>query len=393
MRLRGRIAYKCLILTFFVLVFLLICLDYFMPTGKRDQFLTQLPPLEKDVSKEETTSKHIESDPSASRLVNLTNFKYEIPNDVCRKYDKDLLAIIIVTSYAGHDELRAAHRLAVPQAKLAEMGMQRIFLLAQLPPTEKFITQKQLLDEHQRFGDLLQGNFQEAYRNLSYKHVMGLRWAATDCSSAKFIIKVDDDIIYDVFHFRRYLESLEVQRADLVASRAYLAGYVLDARPPVRNNANKWYVSEQEWSRSTYPAYLSGWLYITNPKTATRLVQEAQQTPFFWIDDTWVTGILREKLKINVQHLNAWYSANAEFIDCCVRDLKQPSSYECEYFVGPNGGDNKLLVEFLHNVEKCYFDECTKRPPEKSLKKTCVASAKHLLPDHGSVHVKQVTLR
>ncbi|XP_011211781.2 beta-1,3-galactosyltransferase 5 [Bactrocera dorsalis] len=392
MRLRGRIAYKCLTLIVVAVIILLVCIDYFAPNAKRDEFLTHLPPLERDVSQEQTAPQNIETDSKLSRLVNLTDFKYEIPNNVCRKNDKGLLAIIIVTSYAGHDELRAAHRLAAPQSKLAEMGMQRIFLLAALPTKEKYITQKQVLDEQQRFGDILQGNFQEAYRNLSYKHVMGLRWAATDCPNAKFIIKIDDDIIYDVFHFRRYLESLEVQQPTLIASQAYLAGYVLNARPPVRNVANKWFVSEHEWPRTTYPAYLSGWLYITNPATALRLVEQAQQTPFFWIDDTWVTGILREKLNISMQHLNAWYSANAEFMDCCVRDLKSQSSYECEYFVGPNGGDNKMLVEFLHNVEKCYFDECSKRPPEKSLKKTCVGSAKHLLPDHGSGQVKQVAL-
>ncbi|XP_054726941.1 beta-1,3-galactosyltransferase 5 [Anastrepha obliqua] len=393
MRLRGRIAYKFLTLIVAVVIGLLICIDYFTPSAKKDEFLTQLPPLEKDVSKEQVTYPNEVPGLNLSRLVNLTDFKYEMANNVCRKYDKELLAIIIITSYAGHDELRAAHRQAIPQSKLSEMGMQRVFLLAALPHTEKFITQKQLLDEQQRFGDLLQGNFQEAYRNLSYKHVMGLRWAATDCSSAKFIIKIDDDIVYDVFHFRRYLESLEVQQPNLIASSTYLAGYVLNARAPVRNTANKWYVSKQEWPKDIYPAYLSGWLYITNPATALRLVKEAQQTPFFWIDDTWVTGILREKLNLPMQHLNAWYSANAEFIDCCVRDLKQQSSYECEYFVGPNGGDSKMLIEFLHNVEKCYFDECSKRPPEKSLKKTCIGSAKHILPDHGNGQVKQVALR
>ncbi|XP_036338967.1 beta-1,3-galactosyltransferase 5 [Rhagoletis pomonella] len=393
MRLRGRIAYKFLTLIVAVVIVVIICIDYFAPGEKRDEFLTHLPPLGKDLSQEQETPKNEVSGLDLSQLVNFTSFKYETPNNVCRKYDKELLAIIIVTSYAGHDELRAAHRQAIPQSKLAEMGMQRVFLLAALPPTEKFITQKQLFDEQERFGDLLQGNFQEAYRNLSYKHVMGLRWAATECSRAKFIIKIDDDIIYDVFHFRRYLESLEVQQPNLIASPIYLAGYVLSDRPPVRNTVNKWYVSKQDWPKDTYPAYLSGWLYITNPVTALRLVQEAQKNPFFWIDDTWVTGILREKLNIPVQPLNAWYSANAEFIDCCVRDLKQQSSYECEYFVGPNGGDTKMLVEFLHNVEKCYFDECSKRPQEKSLKKTCIGTAKHLLPDHGSVQVKQVPLR
>lgn len=301
--------------------------------------------------------------------------------------------MLIVTSYAGHDALRAAHRQAIAQSKLAEMGLQRIFLLAALPEREKFVTQPQLNDEQARFGDLLQGNFVEDYRNLSYKHVMGLRWAATECKGrSKFIIKLDDDIIYDIFHLRRYLESLEVDQPALATSSTLLAGYVLDAKPPIRFHASKWYVTRQEYPHALYPAYLSGWLYITNVPTAARLVAEAERDSIFWIDDTWLTGVVRTRLGIPLKRHNNWYSANAEFLDCCVRDLKL-HGFECEYFAGPNGADAKLLIEFLHNVEKCYFDECIKRPAGKSLKQTCTATVKSPVPAHGVAHVQPLNLR
>lgn len=302
-----------------------------------------------------------------------------------------IVAILIVTSYVGHDELRAAHRQAISQLKLAEMGMQRVFLLASIPEKEHFITQSQIINEQQRFGDLLQGNFKEAYRNLSYKHIMGLKWAAKECRKAKFIIKLDDDIIFDIFHLKRYMDSLELENLQLVKSDALLAGYVLDARPAIRNQANKWYVRPEEYSQNIYPPYLSGWLYVTNPKTALRLVDRAQEEPIFWIDDTWVTGILRKSIGIPLQRLNSWFSANPDFINCCVRDL-QRSNLECEFYAGPNGGDAKLLVEFLHNVEKCYYDECLKRPIGQSLKDTCVGTYKRFLPDHGNAEVKMVPM-
>ncbi|KAM7350493.1 beta-1,3-galactosyltransferase 5 isoform 2-T2 [Cochliomyia hominivorax] len=341
------------------------------------------------------TQNNIEIIPSSlnltRELINLTNFNYLIENHICHSYKKELLAILIVTSYVGHDELRAAHRQAISQAKLSELGIQRVFLLAGIPSREHFITQSQLQNEQQRFGDLLQGNFIEAYRNLSYKHIMGLQWSATECQKARFIIKIDDDIIYDIFHVKRYLEALELENPKLTTSPELLAGYVLDSKPVIRNQANKWYVSEQEYAGNVYPSYLSGWLYITNPKTALRLVQQSQKSPIFWIDDTWVTGILREALNIPMQHLNDWFSANAEFLNCCVKDLKL-NSLECDYFVGPNGGDAKLLIEFLHNVEKCYYDECTKRGKEQNLKNTCVAEYKHIMPDHGEAKIKPVKL-
>lgn len=291
----------------------------------------------------------------------------------------------------GHDELRSAHRQAISQAKLSDLGIQRVFLLASIPLKEKFITQTQLQNEQQRFGDLLQGNFVENYRNLSYKHIMGLQWSALNCPKARFIIKIDDDIIYDIFHVKRYLDALELENPKLTSSSELLAGYILDSKPVIRNQANKWFVSPQEYSGNVYPSYLSGWLYITNPKTAKRLVEQADKSSIFWIDDTWVTGILRESLHIPMQRLNDWFSANPEFLNCCVRDLKL-SSLECDLYVGPNGGDAKLLIEFLHNVEKCYYDECTKRAKEQNLKNTCVGEYKRILPDHGESKIKPVKL-
>ncbi|KMZ07444.1 beta-1,3-galactosyltransferase brn isoform X1 [Drosophila simulans] len=389
MRMRGRRLLP-IILSLFLIVLLSLC--YFsnhlrdLRQSRENGFLLHLP-LE---TKRNPGNPYT---PLSNSLLNLTDFQYLLASNVCRKAKRELLAVLIVTSYAGHDALRSAHRQAIPQSKLEEMGLRRVFLLAALPSRELFISQDQLASEQKRFGDLLQGNFIEDYRNLSYKHVMGLKWVSEECKKqAKFIIKLDDDIIYDVFHLRRYLETLEVRQPGLATSSTLLSGYVLDAKPPIRLRANKWYVSKKEYPHALYPAYLSGWLYVTNVPTAERIVAEAERMPFFWIDDTWLTGVVRTRLGIPLERHNDWFSANAEFIDCCVRDLKK-HNYECEYSMGPNGGDDRLLVEFLHNVEKCYFDECVKRPVGKSLKETCLAAAKSRPPKHGFAEIKALRLR
>jgi hypothetical protein len=33
-------------------------------------------------------------------------------------------------------------------------------------------------EESKRYGDIVQGSFLDSYRNMTYKHVMGLKWAA-----------------------------------------------------------------------------------------------------------------------------------------------------------------------------------------------------------------------
>lgn len=300
--------------------------------------------------------------------------------------------MFVITSYVGHDELRAAHREAMPIKHLAELGFVRVFLIGAIPQREKYITQPAVNEEHRRFGDLVQGNFIEAYRNLTYKHVMGLRWATVDCPGSKFIIKADDDTVFDLYNLYSFLLGQTEFEAHLTNS--LLAGYVLDSKKPIRNAASKWYVSESEYASSSYPNYLSGWFYVTNGRTAKRLIGQSQKLPFFWIDDTWVTGVLRESLAIPMVSLNSWFSGNSQFLDCCIEDIRR-WSVRCDYYVGSNDGDTKLIVTYARAIERCYngVDECVERTPNQSLAMTCVGRSKHLVEEHGDAEIKPIRLK
>lgn len=66
-------------------------------------------------------------------------------------------AVLLVTSYAGHDQVRAAHRAALHKAELQRFNVVRVFLLADIPGEEKFITQQTVDDEQNLFNDIVQG--------------------------------------------------------------------------------------------------------------------------------------------------------------------------------------------------------------------------------------------
>lgn len=118
-------------------------------------------------------------------LLNLTDFQYKLQpsDDICvNKADENLLgkiligltfssstlidiiyfsirlAILVVTSYVGHDDVRSAHRRAISKAELAKVNIFRVFLLAEIPEKEKFIKQEAIDNEHQHFNDIVQGN-------------------------------------------------------------------------------------------------------------------------------------------------------------------------------------------------------------------------------------------
>jgi hypothetical protein len=53
--------------------------------------------------------------------------------------------------------------------------------------------QAALETENDRHHDLLQGSFRDAYRNMTYKHVMALKWVLYFCPGVRYVLKADDD--------------------------------------------------------------------------------------------------------------------------------------------------------------------------------------------------------
>lgn len=233
---------------------------------------------------------------------------------------------------------------------------------------------------------------------------MALRWASSNkCIHPKFIIKMDDDIVVDFFRLKNYLHSLE-SRYNKQPIRHFLGGYVFSKVIPIRKQQNKWYVTKDEFADDMYPDYLSGWMYVTSPYTAKQLTSFASKpnTNIFWIDDTWITGILRNELKLPINDsLNALFSANSQFLDCCIDDIMK-HQYLCPFIAGPNGGDHKLIQKLSNAIQtKCYKNtsnfkqnDCSNRPSNMpSLKDTCVGSDKHLLMEnHGAAIISAIKL-
>lgn len=245
----------------------------------------------------------------------------------------------------------------------------------------------------------------EAYRNLPYKHVMGLRWASFHkCLRPTFIVKMDDDIVVDFSQLIEYLQSRQKQY-HLVKNdndNHFLAGYIFRHVQPIRKAQNKWFVSLHEFNGNEYPDYLSGWLYVTIPKTARALVLTASEpfTHIFWIDDTWITGILRQKRLIPIDDsINDRFSANSQFLDCCISDMAK-YKYKCQFLAGPNGGESGLIKTYNEAVRQHCHDEqmdknvCVDRQPnDPSIKDTCVGSDKHLLKEtHGAAVINAIRL-
>ena len=59
--------------------------------------------------------------------------------------------------------------------------------------------QERIRNESNLHHDIVQGDFLDTYKNLTYKSVMGHMWARRFCAQAEFVMKADDDIYLDLY--------------------------------------------------------------------------------------------------------------------------------------------------------------------------------------------------
>lgn len=219
--------------------------------------------------------------------------------------------------------------------------------------------------------DVLLGNFQESYKHLSFKHILGLSWATSRCPRNATIIKMDDDIAVDIPKMiEKSGNSLET-----------IGGW-LHSKMNVRRRNSKWSLSKVEFEQDTFPDFVSGWAYAMTMSSAKRIVYLAETASNLWVDDVWVTGILRLNAGINqLNNWSRWYTPYIEHLKCCLEDL----NYSCDFIVLPTNGDTDLIEKFGKLSRHCYNYSCFTRPQSISIRKICNVANPLFLPESGGV--------
>ena len=95
--------------------------------------------------------------------------------------------VILVTSNAKNFDLRNAQRKAFPSEFLwREFQAVRYFLVAHDLIFEQMDLEEQNDEDDM---DIILGEFDEGYRNLVLKHIMGLSYVVQYCSNHRFVIE------------------------------------------------------------------------------------------------------------------------------------------------------------------------------------------------------------
>ena len=217
------------------------------------------------------------------------------PN-VCRSTRMGYIELlIVVTSTAHHRDRRDAIRhtwLSVTRSH-QDSQVRSVFLLGYSNGSNL----EKLRNENKKYGDIVLQDFTDVYRNLTLKTLMGFEWAGMYCSSAKFIMKTDDDMFVNTTNIVRLIKQN--------ARHNEITGQCLKAAKPYRNPKSKWYVTLVEYPESVYPSYCEGTGYVMSSTIASDVVRISADVPFFPFEDVYI-GMCARELDYGVHHVRGF---------------------------------------------------------------------------------------
>ncbi|VDI57983.1 beta-1,3-galactosyltransferase 1 [Mytilus galloprovincialis] len=171
--------------------------------------------------------------------------------------------------------------------------IEHVFVLGRI---ENATMQQEIAHESKIYMDIVQGNFKDTYRNLTYKLVFSLFWVNNFCKNAKFVIKMDDDIIINIPLVVPYLtEKFKVGKSVNV-----LECKTITENIPVRDRNNKWFITLEEYPFTKFLPYCAGHSSIMSIDVVRKMYRASKNVPYLWLEDVYGSGFLALLLKINM---------------------------------------------------------------------------------------------
>lgn len=251
------------------------------------------------------------------KLIDLSDFNFTINQPTC---DRSSSLFIVLVHSAPKNYLKR-NRIRRTWGSLGRLNVNtttyKLYFLLGL--TESSYQERQLALENQMFSDIIQGNFLDDYKNMTYKHVMALKWFKYFCSNTWYLVKTDDDVFVNIKKLEVFLSlmnqsegrqrstnstfepSVPTKSSPSSESRNFLFCHKLSNVPVKRTYRSKWRVSPKDYNLRYYPDYCPGYVVVYSGDVVHKLYAEAQNMSYFWIDDVHLTGNIRNKLNIPIK--------------------------------------------------------------------------------------------
>lgn len=213
--------------------------------------------------------------------------------DKCAKSGPGPFLVLLVATEARQVEARSAIRQTWGnESAVSAPGLVRLFLLGRTDGELGALQQKMLQAESKKHRDIIQQDFADTYKNLTYKTLMGMNWVAAHCPRASYVMKTDSDMFVNT----EYLV-YKLLRPDVKPKTNYFTGNNMRGFAPNRNKNSKWYMPPELYPNEKYPTFCSGTGYVFSGDLAGKIYEASQHIPHLHLEDVFV-GICLAQLRI-----------------------------------------------------------------------------------------------
>ncbi|KAH9498529.1 hypothetical protein Btru_006940 [Bulinus truncatus] len=205
------------------------------------------------------------------------------PN-LCKGVDVIDFIIIVHTAPSHLDKRERIRKSFARESTFLPFHIRVAFLLGR---SRNGTLEEALRAEHATYNDSVMGDFVDDYNNLTFKGVMGYKFVSQHCRNSRFVLKIDDDVIVNTFKL------LYDFYAHMSWTRSILCNFWGNNTMGILREG-KWKVKQELFRNSyTFPyTYCSGFVVIISTDLVEPLYMAAMSTPFFWIDDVYLFGML-----------------------------------------------------------------------------------------------------
>ncbi|CAG5123296.1 unnamed protein product [Candidula unifasciata] len=229
-------------------------------------------------------------------VINNHSFAY-IHNDVdfCTRNKIDILLVVpsAAANFVKRQTARDGSRGEYVQNATNHAAM--LFFLGKPSVNENMTTIQQEIDQEAKvFGDIIQEDFEDVYKNNRLKSVAMLRWISKYCTSAKYVIRTDDDIGINISSLVPVLERTARSLDN------FMIGRKLVNDVPARDVNSKYYMSLREYPKRNLPPYLLGGLVGYPASTAKLLYEAALRVKPIWLEDVYISGMCAPYVNVTI---------------------------------------------------------------------------------------------
>ena len=148
-----------------------------------------------------------------------------------------------------------------------------------------------ILKESQQYGDILRGEFMDAYRNMTLKALLVLKYTIEHCKQVPFLVKSDDDMLINIPYLVRVLRTQSPLKRSIIGNKNVFM-------PVLREG--KWEISVQDFPFEYFAPYVSGAAYVMTTDILEELYVTSKHVPWIFIDDAHITGTLARICNVTV---------------------------------------------------------------------------------------------